>query len=77
VSLILLFLTAAVTLPDGAPEAGIDLGAYFEEKQELFLDGLRSLRLSCAPLIERSYRYDMVALPLACRAARRSLTTPL
>jgi hypothetical protein len=36
VALILLFLTASATLPDEVPEAGIDLGAYFDEQRGYF-----------------------------------------
>jgi hypothetical protein len=34
--LVLLFLTAAATLPDEVPEEGIDLGAYFDENRSYF-----------------------------------------
>jgi hypothetical protein len=51
ISLIVLFLIAAVTLPDEVPEEGIDLGAYFDANRSYFwtLYGLYILTL--APLI--------------------------
>lgn len=51
VSLILLFLTAAVTLPDGIPETGIDLGAYFDENRSYFWTLYGLYVLTYAPLI--------------------------
>ena len=36
VALVLLFLTASATLPDEVPEAGIDLGHYFDENRSYF-----------------------------------------
>ena len=50
-SLILLFLTAAVTLPDGVPEGGIDLGIYFDENRSYFWTVYGLYVLTYAPLI--------------------------
>jgi hypothetical protein len=36
VALILLYLTASVTLPDEVPERGLDLGIYFDENRSYF-----------------------------------------
>jgi len=51
IALIILFLIAAVTLPDEVPEEGIDLGAYFDANRSYFwtLYGLYILTLT--PLI--------------------------
>ena len=51
VSLILLFLTAAITLPDEVPETGIDLGRYFDDNRAYFWALYGAYLLTYIPLI--------------------------
>lgn len=50
-SLILLFLLAAVTLPDAVPGEGIDLGIYFDDNRSYFWTLYGLYVLTYAPLI--------------------------
>ncbi|MCF2514843.1 hypothetical protein LVY65_07170 [Sphingomonas sp. G124] len=50
-ALIVLFLTAAITLPDQVPEGGIDLGRYFDENRAYFWALYGTYLLVYIPLI--------------------------